>query len=69
MYSEIRKKPKNAVVIAAHSIILSWYNFDELNKFRLMMMRSGGVMGSLWGRERDGPWDLLMPFSNKYNCW
>lgn len=33
VYSDIRKKPKNAVMMAVHSITLSSYKRRELNRF------------------------------------
>ena len=68
VYSEILRKPKNAVVMAAQSIILSSKNLDELNRFWLMMRKREGVMGRRLGREWRRPWARLIPRSTKYNC-
>ena len=51
VYSETRRKPKNAVVIAAHNMILSSNKRDELNKFLLIILKSAGVMGKRFGKE------------------
>ena len=67
MYSDILKKPKKAVVMAAHIMILSSNSLEELNRFSLMMRKREGVIGRRLGRERERPWDRLMPRINRYS--
>ena len=55
VYSDILKKPKNAVMMAVHSITLSSYKRRELNRFRFIIRRREGVMGSLFGRDLEVP--------------
>ena len=67
VYSDILRKPKKAVVRAAHIMSLSWNSLDELKRFPLMVRRRDGVMGSLFGKEWERPWARLMPRSRRYN--
>ena len=65
VYSDILRKPKKAVVIAAQIMILSSYSLDELNRFSLMIRRREGVMGSRFGSDRERPCERLMPRSRR----
>ena len=48
MYSDTRKKPKNAVIIADHSISLSSYILEELNKLNVISSSICGMIGDLF---------------------
>ena len=65
VYSDILRKPKKAVVIAAQIMTLSSNSLDELKRFSLMIRRREGVMGSRFGSERERPCDRLMPLSRR----
>lgn len=51
VYSDTRRNPKKAVVIAAQSITLSSKIREELNNLWFMALRRVGVMGSRLGSE------------------
>ena len=51
VYSEIRRNPKKAVVMAAQIMTLSSNKREELNKFWLIILSREGVIGSLLGME------------------
>ena len=68
VYSDTRRKPKNAVSIAAHSMILSSYWIDESQSFVPISLRRLGVMGRRGFFLNLLPWDLLMPLSTLYSC-
>ena len=51
VYSEIRRKPKKAVVMAAQIMTLSSNRREELNRFWFIILRREGVIGSLLGME------------------
>lgn len=51
VYSEIRRNPKKAVVMAAQIMILSSNSLDELNRLLFIVLRRVGVMGRRLGME------------------
>ena len=51
VYSNMRRKPKKAVVIAAHNISLSSNSLEELNRFCCIIFSRWGVIGRRFGRE------------------
>ena len=51
VYSETRRKPKKAVVMAAQSMTLSSYRREELNSVWCMVLSSMGVIGKRLGTE------------------
>ena len=67
VYSDTRRKPKKAVVIAAQSITLSSKIREELNNLWFMALRRVGVMGSRLGSEWELPWYRLIPRRRRYN--
>ena len=69
VYSEILKKPKNATTMAVHSMTLSAYNRDELNRFWLMVRSIWGVMGNRLGMEWALPCERFMPRMRRYKRW
>ena len=66
VYSETRRKPKKAVVMAAQSISLSSYTLDDANKLFRIVNRVVGVMGCRLGIENFLPCALLIPFMSVY---
>ena len=67
VYSDILRKPKNAVVIAAQIMTLSSNRREELKRFLLIILRRVGVMGRRLGRVWDRLWARFMPRSSRYN--
>ena len=63
----MRRKPKKAVVIAAHIMTLSSKSLEELNRLLWMILSREGVMGRRLGSEWDLPWARLMPLSSRYS--
>ena len=68
VYSDTRRKPKKAVVMAAQSMSLSSYGLEELNRFSCMVWSKVGVIGCLLGRENFLPSALFMPLKSRYSC-
>ena len=67
VYSDTRRKPKNAVVMAAHNMTLSSYKRDELKRFVWIVLRRVGVMGRRLGRLLDVPSARLIPLVSRYS--
>ena len=65
VYSDTLRNPKNAVVMAAHSMSLSSYILDELKRFSWIRWSMSGVMGCLSGTENFLPSDLLIPLRRR----
>ena len=65
VYSDTRRKPKYAIVMAAHSISLSSYRREELNKLLCIIWSKFGVMGRRFGTEYFRPSALLIPLMSK----
>ena len=51
VYSDMRKNPKKAVVIAAHNISLSSNSLEELNRLCCIIFSRWGVIGRRFGKE------------------
>ena len=51
VYSDMRRNPKKAVVIAAHNISLSSNSLEELNRFCCIILNRWGVIGRRFGKE------------------